>query len=632
MVYNKHAFDFKLLMALLTLVIILADPMAAWSQDDPTISLVKTVEVREFEGAQVPTDTYVVQRGDSIARILQKRKVVGSGPLSMKILRMVLAFNPDLSDPNLIKPGQKLVMPTGPVEETVPETTETPAATETTEPPLDMAAPVKPAQPSPPADASAKTKVVTVRQGDSLSALLIQAGVPRELIFKGYIDLTLKLNPDIANPNLIYAGQKITLPLSADWAETVAALPSTGTGESTETPIMPKVPPTATQAEPERTAPTETSPAEPVVPPPPMPPSENVSTKAALGIVFTRIGEEFLSKGQHFLPLKTGGQISISTESFPIIELRNGHRIVLDLDRRLPKQMVEVIRSNWNNYTIFRPQKKESLAAMLDRLLQISHYYKIQNKGQPLIIEGEVRVKAQANWIIWPTEQDYQSGLAVLMTLPGNTSQGTAPEMSTFLAGKGIQVIDFYPKGNLIGPEPYQGPAKPTVEIKTVDYENQNDFILGILDLVGQKYETNLSIPLMQGQNSGTDFNFTVEAPIYFTRNGTNYVVSTGEMTDEVEDLLKKNKFKVVASTPAEGSRSLAERLLEAMAIKTSEGLDVMGSTRPKNLNIEVTVPGLLFTAGGKQTLLTPTEIPEELAILMAQPSRQVVRYRIANP
>ena len=43
---------------------------------DPSISLVKTIEVREFEGFKVDTDLYVVKPGDSIAKVMILRKVM----------------------------------------------------------------------------------------------------------------------------------------------------------------------------------------------------------------------------------------------------------------------------------------------------------------------------------------------------------------------------------------------------------------------------------------------------------------------------------------------------------------------------------------------------------------------------
>ena len=231
--------------------------------------------------------------------------------------------------------------------------------------------------------------------------------------------------------------------MQSSWADTTVA----GLEEEKSGPSRPVVPPTATkittpgQDEPDK------KPSKALIPPPPVPPSEHLAARTALGLVFTRIGERFLSKGQHFLPLKTGGQITINTNSFPIIELRTGHRIILDLDMRLPKEMVRLIRINWSNYIIFRPKAREGLPQMLGRLFELGQYHKVYKRGESWQLNRGVTIRIGADWIIWPTEEDWTAGRAVVITLPGNPKLGTSPVVASYLADQGIKVIDFHPPG-----------------------------------------------------------------------------------------------------------------------------------------------------------------------------------------
>ncbi|MFH1092065.1 MAG: hypothetical protein V1742_10905, partial [Pseudomonadota bacterium] len=369
-----------------------------------------------------------------------------------------------------------------------------------------------------------------------------------------------------------------------------------------------------------------------VAPLPELPPSRHLAARTALGLIFTRVGERFVSRGQHFLPLKSGGQIIINTQSFPIIEMRNGQRIVLDLDRRLQDKMVDLIRLTLSSYTIFRPNPHDQLSGMLLRLFKLGQYYQVQAKGEPLIVRREVTIKIQADMIVWPTQRDHMTGRAVVITLPSSLSQGTAPEIAQYLAGKGITVIDFHPQGNLIGPEPRRETTSPDLDIRSINPDDFKSYFLAVLELLGQKYEVDLSIPLLENKTPGQEFTFNVQAPIYFTRNGVNFVLALDGLSSDMQQLLESHKFKVISRQSAEGAQALTQRLLNAMGIITQPGLNITASARPADRNIEITFPGLLFWAGGRQTLLTPTQVPQDLAPLLARPNLQVVQYRITNP
>ncbi|MEW5723632.1 MAG: hypothetical protein AB1896_11035, partial [Thermodesulfobacteriota bacterium] len=338
-----------------------------------------------------------------------------------------------------------------------------------------------------------------------------------------------------------------------------------------------------------------------------------------------------IAKGQHFLPLKTGGQISINTSSFPIIELGSGQRIILDLDQRLPQEMVQMIQSNYPNYTIFRPKRGESLPAMLGRLFDSANYYRVEKKGQ-WTLDREVKVKIAADWIIWPTEDDFSAGRAVVINLPTTRGEGTSPDLATYLATKGVQVIDFHARGNLIGPEIRRTLPTGAIQVEDMQSQDVTEFVKSVLGLVGQRYETDLSIPLVNGSGSGGGFDFTVHAPIYFSRGNTNYVVAVEGMSDEMRKALEKHKFKVIVKSPGEGPSDFARKLLQAMNIKSENGLTLGASQARSSRNIEVVMPGVVFKAGGKDLLLTPSEVPETLAPLLAKPNLRVVKYLIANP
>ena len=593
------------------------------AEEKPTISLIKTIEVRKFEDLKFSVDEYMVEQGDSLARLLTRRGIIKSGQLTERLVRLLKALNDGLLNPDLIVPGQKLILPTGPIEGLTPPPDPPPESGSKpgSEPKAVKAEPPEGKSYQTSADGT-KYRVVKVNKGESLARLLRRQGVPEHRIFNEFIKLTLRLNPRISDPNLIYAAEELKIPFEAGWAEIAVAR----TGIK---PRRPRTPPTGTRTRPRASI----RPARPrvIVPPPPMPPSRHLATRTALGLIYTRVGERFIARGKHFLPLRSGGQITINTKSFPIIDLRNGQKIILDLDQRLPREMVDLIRANWTNYTIFTAKRNESLPAMLNRLFENSHYYKVRRRGRPWVFDRGLHVSVEADWIIWSTERDWRSGQAVVVTLPKGPGQGTSPELAAFLAENGVKVIDFHARGNMIGPEPRRGQPKKPVEVQELSPLNNTDFVKSILDLIGQKYETDLAIPLVKGSPGGGEFNLTVQAPLYFSRGNTNYVVAVDGLATDVRLLFEKHKFKVLDGRSGEGAASVARRLLALMGIKAEAGLTIKGSPQSSGGKIEVTMPGVMFKNRGQDLLLTPIPVPRTLAPLLNRPNLKVVRYRMMN-
>lgn len=104
-------------------------------------------------------DTVTVQRGDTLSKIAVRCDVTVNG---------ILRANPGITSPNLIHPGQVIILPGA----TLPNDT--------------------------------NTDYYYVQNGDTLKRIAIK--------FHTSVDELLRLNPQISNPNRIYAGQRLVVP------------------------------------------------------------------------------------------------------------------------------------------------------------------------------------------------------------------------------------------------------------------------------------------------------------------------------------------------------------------------------------------------------------------------------------
>lgn len=116
-----------------------------------------------------PKDRFViVQKGDTLFKIAQREGVS---------LEALIAANPQIKDPNLIFPGQKVFIPAKPHPHPHPKPHPKPEPT---------------------------TRVYIVQQGDTLFKIAQRFGVS--------LDALIRANPQIKDPNLIFPGQKILIP------------------------------------------------------------------------------------------------------------------------------------------------------------------------------------------------------------------------------------------------------------------------------------------------------------------------------------------------------------------------------------------------------------------------------------
>ncbi len=120
-------------------------------------------------GALIPgsgdTDTYIVQRGDTLVALARRFDTT---------LEELLELNENITNPNRIYEGQRIQVPNAPSTEPSPE-------------------------PGP---------TYIVRRGDTLARIAAR--------FDTTVDVLLKLNPTITDRNKIYVGQKIVLPAGVE--------------------------------------------------------------------------------------------------------------------------------------------------------------------------------------------------------------------------------------------------------------------------------------------------------------------------------------------------------------------------------------------------------------------------------
>ena len=196
----------------------------------PVKAAVKVEKPVEAQPAETPPDTgdyqteeYVVQEGDWIAKILRKKGVLKENNLS-ELLEILRKFNESMKDFNLIRPWEKIVILVKVAPGAKPES---PPAKEKPAP-LKISTPAPPRQQPMPVARGLKSETYRIERGDILSRVVINRyDLTVRTFLAEYLDLFKKANPSIKNPDRVFPGQTVNLPLyPPQWHEPPASPPA----------------------------------------------------------------------------------------------------------------------------------------------------------------------------------------------------------------------------------------------------------------------------------------------------------------------------------------------------------------------------------------------------------------------
>ena len=566
-----------MIISILTIIFMVCHPCIAQEQEEEetySISLVQTAEVDreiyEVEGKKVLTESYTVEKGDHIWNLLRKRGLLEKRNL-MEILEVLKTLNSSLTNLDLIYPGEEIIIPL----------IITPVEGGRFYGEADTAMTV-------PLESIEDLEHYTVMPGDSLIKVVKRLyDIPEEDIYNEYLDQLKKMNPSIRDLNNIFPGQKVRLPI---YSPQVVRLPI-------------KTPPDLTESE------TRAQ-------------KDNMKLIGLqLGEIFTLIGEEWLQSGEHFIPLKSGGQINLNADSYPIIDLRSGKRIIVDLYNDLPENMAELIRSSWDNYAIVHLRGDEDLKEAIDRIIILCDYQKIQGMNEPLILGGDIPLRITADWIIQlAPEQSSGEENIVIVNFLDDAGSATPGTIGTFLEDIGIRAVDYPPSLETIEE------SVEDAEILPDTGDDRGSLIEMLLSLNNRTFSRNKEIPIFQNQQA--DFNLIVKADFLLDIDGGNYVIDLTGLGQDIIALLKEHQFHVLSLANEKSSSDIVTRTLEFLGIDyDSEPHPFWAAERTELKNIMLMIPGIVFRDSKYQNIFaTHISIPPEITNFLARKGYRILR------
>ena len=557
--------------SVLMVICYLGQPRAQEAEKTYAISLTKTAgiekDIYEVDNKKVLTEEYTIKEGEWVWQVLREKGLLEQHNLS-ELLSVLQALNRSLNKLDLVHPGEKIIIPLkiAPV----------------------AGAPALAASP-PPVKASLEDlkgldlEGYTVEPGDSIiSVVKGRYDIPDEHLYREYLEMVKRLNPSIKDLNIIQPGQKIRLPIYS--------------------PVIVRKPIEIKAAIAHK-------------------PEEKETTPVAddLGVIFGEMGEEWVNTGEHFIPLKSGGQIDLKAVSFPILNLQDGLRVIVDLKNKLPDKMAKLIESSWGNYRVLHLDEGDNLRSALDKIWVVCSYPKVSKGGEPLELGGDIPIRITGDWIVslYKTKSHDRPDFFVI-NLRESPSPNIPRMIRKYTETLGVKIIDY---------PPVEDKSAGVME-KTALLEgggNPESLVIKLLELAGLSYSTQVEIPVFQRQKAG--FKLVVKADFFLKIQGRDAIIDLTGLAPEVVSLLEEHKFLVLSMANEKNPLSMASRTLDFLGIESRDGPhSFMAITGSDLRNVKLTLSGIVFSdSHGNPVLVTPLKLPDEIAAFLSKRSYRIL-------
>jgi len=532
-----------------------------------SISLVKTAEVdksiRKVGDKKVLTEVHTIKKGEYIYKVLRNKGLLDNRQVA-EILHTLKELNASFENLDLVHPGEKIIiplkiLPVGGFQEEIS--------------PIEEVKPLKELK-----DTSFES--YTIRPGDTISKVIdARYDISDEDTFKEYLTIVKKLNPSIDNLDRVYPGQFIRLPIYSP--------------QILRKPIKKR----PFQEEKGGSLPLG---------------SGKGAVIEAMKQIFLKMGEQWVDSGEHFVPLKSEGQINLKAEAFPIINLKNGIQVICDIGGLLPEKMSKLIQSRWKDYRIIKLAQGDDLRAALEKAFSACNYAGVYKNGKPYKLGKEIPLILTGDWVVVSSEKGPGADPEVaVITLRGKDTPSTPAAVREYLEQVGVRVVDY----------PEEGETSPdNREITQLDSVNgARELIETILGLSGHSFTSREDIPAVQSEKAG--FSVIIKADILFKLKGTEAIIDFSGLSDEMTALLKDHGFSVLTLAEETDPIKMVSRTLDFLSVKYDPSPNyISASAREEKRNIKISLSSIVFSdKQGKRIMATDLEIPEQIKAVLSE-------------
>jgi len=534
--------------------------------------LYKSYVVQKDRGIDILCDPYVVQKNDYIWKLFREK-----GEISTKdfpdFISIFGRLNPHIQDMDRILPGQRILIPLKKLAANAYPNQETGLVTIPFMTLVDTSELLK-----------THSNAHTVKSGETVSVLIArQFGNYGSRSYNAGIKLFQFLNPDVKDLDRIYTGQELNLPDASIQEESwYASLLDEASGIANQADLDKKI--YGGKVEKESASDTARTSSEGG-------PSSGLKEAAKL------MGAELMNKGRYFQPNGEGKEMELDLDRFPMMELKDGSRIIFPDKTEINEEALNTLSSNWPGATIVPVSPDDSYEHILDTVFQLGEKKGI--KDSLSISDNGINIRVQARWILDEPETDFYPERHICVTPVANPEERTPNVIVQYLGTKNViikETLGDTIKGPLVENDVPDAPADMFDEIAPSD---QPKLVAKCLEILGYPYSQRSTITFPYA-----GIQIKAIANIILRTNNIPLLVDFGDFHGDAITALKKTGFDIVQINATDDADTVLKKILDALEVPFKKNPVFLGAQRSQEYNIFLTIPGVYLTGVNQSKLL----------------------------
>jgi hypothetical protein len=569
-------------------------------QPADTAFLYKSYTIKYDRGWDILCDPYIVKKDDWLYKLFRQKGEIANRDFP-EFLGIFIRINPNIHDIDKIRPGQHIIIP---LKKLPPNSMSGQSSGMVTIPFVNI--------PNMPETLKTYSTEYTVQKGDCISILISKRYGPYgEKPYKQGIKLFRLINSDIKDLNRIYVGQDILIPdpviLSQPW------YPSLFDESSGHTP----------RPDMNRSILTNKK-----IPAGSVSKYREAHPATHLSKVSSALEGKLMNKGVYYFPRAGKEDFALDLSGTPLMEFKNGTRILFLMDDKHPDPELNRVKSFWKDVHIVGIPPDHSIKYVFDAVLKSLGKDFIKT---PLsFFDQGLKVEVLGEWIFNRIDEKANRVRHFCVTLIDHPSERTPESILRYLDQNNIVLKEIVTGKSTAGEKSKDpNPHKSVDTVSTIDASDQKTFVNGLVTALGYTYSPNASI-------SFPYFGVQVKtvSNLLTGRDGKPFLVDFGNLYGDAVSALEKTGFKTIQIKDDDNYPVIIQKILDTMEVPYTNNPSFLAAKRPAVHNTVLNIPGFLV-AGSKQPRilfsLTPLQngiieflTNQGLKIRMIRPSKKI--------
>ncbi len=553
--------------------------------------LYKSYLVKYDRGWDILCDPYVVQKDDWVYKIFRQK-----GELSAKDFREFLSIfkrlNPHIRDIDRIRPNQHIIIPLKKIEPgTFPD-----QASGTVTIPFVTISKVSDLL-------NSYASSYAVRRGDSISKLISKRfGQFGSKSYQEGVQLFKTINPQVVDLNYIYVGQELKLPETSvqnqAWYQSLFDKSGrikkelTGTTLGSPPPVSPT--PAASEVK---------SPEDPI--------SETVAA----------LDGKLRNRGTYFFPRKGQADFELDLSRFPIMEMKDGTRIVFANKSDAGRADLEELPSLWDKVRIVDIEENSQAQTILSSVMQKTET--IAQLTEVSFSDHGMDVTVTAKWIkASPPDPDGIVRHTCISSIE-EKNQKTPDTIIRYLDQHNVVIRDILEEKTLADRQPDTASSAPYVlpDILALVPIQRKVFARDLIDALGGRYARDIAVSFPYA-----GIQIQAVSNLVSTPGGKEFLLDFGDLYGDAVQEIEKTGLRVVQIKNDTDIQTLISRILSEMEEAYISDPILYAAKRPVQFNTRLGIKGFMVTKqDGSKILISVIPLHNRILQFLNQDKIKVI-------